>query len=357
MVQNKQIIFVRRPVGKYVPHETFSTNLQTIPNDILNGYILVKILYLSLDPAMRGWMNDSRSYIKPVAIGDVMRSAGVGRVVQSKNPKFKVGSLVTGTFGWQEYYLSDGSLVDHIVLPHPKLRLEDAISTLGLTGLTAYFGMIDIGRPVLGDTVVVSGAAGATGSVAGQIAKMMVGRTGQVIGIAGDDDKCKWLVEELGFDKALNYKDPAFEKKLKDATPKYINVYFDNVGGTILDACLSRLATFGRVALCGAISQYNAVSAASASSKDQIAIGPAKYTNLIAQRGKMEGFIVFDYKDRFPEATKKLATWIVENKVKSKETIVNGLENAPISLENLFSGKNTGKMLIRVSEDSKLAKL
>ncbi|KAJ1553115.1 hypothetical protein HK096_009165 [Nowakowskiella sp. JEL0078] len=303
---------------------------------------------------MRGWMSDSRSYVKPIGIGEVMRSGVVGKVIESKNADFSVGTLVHGYVGWQEYFVSNGSNVQKIILPHPKLRLVDAIASLGSTGLTAYFGMTDIGKPKPGDTVVVSGAAGATGSIAGQIAKMLVGETGKVIGIAGSDDKCKWLIEELGYDVALNYKDPAFGNRLIEETPNFINVYYDNVGGSILDACLNQLATFGRIVLCGAISQYNSVTAAQAAqgvSDAPVAVGPANYMNLIKLRGTMQGFIVTDYKERFPEGFKTLAQWIVEGKLKSKETIIEGIDNAPTALEKLFEGVNTGKMLVKVADE------
>ncbi|KAI8802669.1 NADP-dependent leukotriene B4 12-hydroxydehydrogenase [Cladochytrium replicatum] len=352
-VTNNQILFVQRPAGHIEIEKTFKASRTTIDTekDVPNGGILVQNLLLSLDPAMRGWMNDARSYIAPIKIGDVMRGGGIGRVVASKNPKFKVGDLVEGMFCWQEYFLSpDGKGISVLRLPHPKLRIEDAMGSLGMTALTAYFGILDVGRPKDGDVIVVSGAAGATGMMAGQIAKCLA-KNVTVIGIAGSDDKCKILVDELGFDKAINYKSPDWRQKLKEYTPKFIDLYFDNTGGPILEECLRRIATYGRVVLCGAISQYN-----SAPGSSTPPVGPASYINLITQRGRMEGFIVFDYQKRYPEAYAKLSQWVVEGKIEGKETVVKGLPNAPEALLALFDGKNIGKMMVQVADDSQMPK-
>ncbi|CAI2177183.1 1879_t:CDS:2 [Funneliformis geosporum] len=292
--------------------------------------------------AMRGWMNNTRSYMKPLEINEIMRSNAIGEVVLSKHPKFKVGDIVHGFLGWQKYALTHGKDIKKIT-PPPGAFLHDFLGIFGSTGLTAYFGLLD-SKPKPGDTVVISGAAGATGSVAGQIAKIKGAR---VIGIAGSEEKCDWLVNELGFDIALNYRDPEFVNKLAKATPRYIDVYFDNVGGDILDQCLKRIAKNGRIVLCGAISQYN-----EAQPK-----GPAYYTALITQRAKMEGFIFMDYIKRYPEAIKDISKWLQEGKIKRREFIIEGLENAPEGLLKLFDGQNIGKMMVKVSDENIKSKL
>ncbi|RHZ47769.1 hypothetical protein Glove_567g25 [Diversispora epigaea] len=338
-MSNTQILFVKRPSGAFDVNETFKIIKSPIPkeNDLKNGQILVKIYYLSLDPAMRGWMNETKSYIPPIAINDVMRGHTIGEVIISKNPKFKIHDKVSGLLGWQEYAVSNGKGVEKIDFL-PGTSLIDYISTLGYTGLTAYFGLLD-SKPKPGDTVVISGAAGAVGSIAGQIAKIKETR---VIGIAGSKEKCDWLLNELGFDVALNYKDPDFDKKFKQTvTPKYIDIYFDNVGGKILELSIGKLALKGRIVLSGGISQYN----------EKEAKGPFNYLNLIPTRAKMEGFIVMDYHTRFREARKDLSKWLQEGKIKKNEHIINGLENAPESLVKLFQGVNVGKLVIKVNEE------
>ncbi|CAG8457612.1 11957_t:CDS:10 [Diversispora eburnea] len=323
-MSNKQILFVKRPPsGALDVNETFKIIKSPIPkeNDLKNGQILVKNYYLSLDPAMRSWMSEARSYIPPIAINDVMRSMTIGEVIFSKNPKFKIHDKVSGLL------VSDGKGVEKIDFL-PGTSLIDYISTLGVTG-----------KPKPGETVVVSGAAGAVGSIAGQIAKI---KETKVIGIAGSKEKCDWLLNELGFDVALNYKDPDFDQKFKAATPKYIDIYFDNVGGKILNLSLSRLALKGRIVLSGGISQYN----------EKEVKGPSNYLNLIPTRGKMESFIVMDYYTRFREARKDLSKWLQEGKIKKNEHIVNGLENAPEGLVKLFQGVNIGKMVVKVNEEN-----
>ncbi|KAJ3073746.1 hypothetical protein HK102_005945, partial [Quaeritorhiza haematococci] len=251
-LQNRRVVLKARPDrGPLDPSKVFQLQtvpINTTPESLPDGHVLVRIIYVSLDPAMRGWMNEGRSYIEPVAIGAVMRAGGVGEVIASRKPNIKVGDKVTGMFGWQEYAVVSCKEVQK--LPE-GVGLKHALSVLGATGMTAYFGLFDVGKPKAGETVVVSGAAGATGSVVGQLAKSIGCK---VIGIAGSEEKCKWLVDELGFDVALNYRDQEFGRKLAQATPKYIDVYFDNVGGEILEACLRRLNLRGRVVLCGAIS-------------------------------------------------------------------------------------------------------
>jgi NADPH-dependent curcumin reductase CurA len=301
-----------------------------------DGEFLVKVLYLSLDPAMRGWMNDSRSYIPPVEIGAVMRALGAGVVVESNHPKFEAGDHVVGAFGVQEFAVSDGS--GGVIKVDPNLvSLPVYLGALGMPGMTAYFGLLDIGEPKEGDIVVVSGAAGAVGMVAGQIAKIK-GCT--VIGIAGGKEKCDWIVDDLGFDAAIDYKNDDVRAKLKEHCPKGMNVYFDNVGGEILDLCLARLARHARIVICGAISQYNAEGGFT---------GPKNYMSLLVNRARMEGFVVFDYADRYMAAAMEMAGWMAEGKLKSREDVVEGFENFPETLLKLFRGENIGKLVLKVA--------
>ncbi|KAK9674664.1 hypothetical protein K7432_017034 [Basidiobolus ranarum] len=345
-VSNKQIRFMERPKGEVDISRTFKEVTETISTkseDLKHGTFLVKIHYLSLDPAMRGWMNNVRSYIAPVEIGSVMRSMSLGTVIASQHSKYQPGDIVLGAFGWQEYAITNGVEVKKVNVPK-GIPVRTMLSTLGTTGLTAFFGLFEIGKPKPGDTVIVSGAAGATGSVVGQMAKICGCR---VIGVAGSDEKCRWLKEELGFDVALNYKSPTYYEEFVKATPKYVDVYFDNVGGQTLEYSLQRINLNGRIVVCGGISQYN-------TSKPQ---GPKNYMNLISQRAKMEGFVVFDYKDKYPQAIAKMTEWILSGQLKFKEHIVDGLENAPQGLLDLFKGVNTGKMLVKVSDEATKSKL
>jgi NADPH-dependent curcumin reductase CurA len=299
------------------------------------GQFLVAISHISLDPAMRGWMNAGPSYIEAVGIGDVMRAGAVGQVIESRHPGFEVGDHVYGIFGVQEHAVSDGAgvfKVDPAAAPLPAY-----LGTLGMTGLTAYFGMLDVGRMREGDTVVVSGAAGAVGSVAGQIAKIK--GAGRVIGIAGGPEKCAWLTGELGFDEAIDYKRGDVAAALRTAAPAGVDVYFDNVGGEILDICLGQLAMRGRVVLCGAISLYNATGRPP---------GPSNVVNLIPRRGRMEGFIILDYIERFASAQLELAGWLGEGKLVHAEHVVKGLERAPEALNMLFTGANIGKVVVEL---------
>ncbi|CAG8517813.1 11378_t:CDS:10 [Acaulospora morrowiae] len=339
-MSNTQVLFVKRPIGLFNPRETFKIVKTPIPTreDLKNEEILVKIRYLSLDPAMRPWMNDTRSYMKPLGINDIMRGNAIGEVIISKNPQFKVGDIVLSAFGWQKYAVSNGKDVVKIN-PFPGVSISDYLGVLGLTGLTAYFGLFD-SKVKAGETVVVSGAAGATGSVAGQLAKI---KGATVIGIAGSKSKCDWIKNELGFDIALNYRDPDFVGQFQKATPNYIDVYFDNVGGEILDLCLSRLAKNARIAFCGAISQYN----------EKKIKGISNYPALISNTARIEGFLIFDYQSRFPEAIRDISKWLKEGKIKRREYIINGLENAPEGLLKLFKGENTGKFLVNVGDDVK----
>ena len=300
------------------------------------GEVLVRVLYLSLDPAMRGWMNAGKSYVAPVGLGDVMRAGGVGRVVTSNDPTLAAGDLVVGITGIQDYVVSKAAglrKIDPQVAPPPRY-----LGALGMTGLTAYFGLLDIGQPKEGETVVVSAAAGAVGAVVGQIAKIKGCR---VIGIAGGAAKCSYIVDELGFDAAVDYKNEDVRKALARHCPKGIDVYFDNVGGEILETALSLLARRARVIICGAISQYNSTTGMA---------GPRNYMSLLVNHALMEGFVVFDYADRYPEGMKALAGWTIEGKLKAREDVVDGLDTFPETLLKLFRGENFGKLVIKVAE-------
>ena len=295
-------------------------------------------LYVSFDPAMRGWMEDRKSYIPPVGIGEVMRASCVGQVVESKAAGFAPGDFVQGLFGWQEWAVAGPGLRQATRLP-PGTPLTWPLGVLGITGLTAYFGLLDLGKPKAGETVLVSGAAGATGSVAAQIAKHVVGC--RVVGIAGGREKCAWLTGELGLDAAVDYKREDVTRRIGELCPQGVHVYFDNVGGEILDAALAHIAERARVVLCGGISGYN---------EKEPPPGPRNLMNLVIRRGRMEGFIVIDYAPRFGEAVKELAGWVSAGKIKHREDVQRGIENAPRTFLRLFRGENTGKQLLRVGE-------
>jgi NADPH-dependent curcumin reductase CurA len=296
------------------------------------GQMLVKVSHLSLDPAMRGWMNDAKSYIRPVAIGEVMRAGAAGKVIASRHPEFKEGDEVAGSFGVQQYAISDGKGVRKVDTRFAPLATY--LGALGVPGMTAYFGLLDIGKPKPGETVVVSGAAGAVGSVVGQIAKIKGCR---VVGIAGGPDKCA-LTTKLGFDAVIDYKAGDVKAALKAHCPDGIHVYFDNVGGDILDAALSRLAMHARIVICGAISQYNNTTPVK---------GPANYLSLLVNRASMTGMVVFDYADRYAEAGREMAQWIAAGKLVAKEDVVaGGIDAFPETLLKLFKGENFGKLVL-----------
>ena len=331
---NLQIRLASRPHGR--PDASNFESVEEPAREPGDGEVLVKTNYLSLDPAMRGWMTDRKSYIPPVQIGEVMRGLTAGVVVRSGHPDYSPGDRVTGGMGWQTYATIAAKEL-HKVPPQVPLTL--AMGPLGMTGMTAYFGLLDVGQPKEGETVVVSGAAGAVGSIVGQIAKI---KGCHVVGTAGSDDKCEWL-KELGFDEAINYKTTEdLGASLRKACPKGVDVYFDNVGGETLDAVLALINFRARVSICGAISQYNAT---------EPVPGPYNYLSLLINRARMEGFIVFDYAKRYPEAQAEIGKWIQEGKIQAREDIVDGLANAPEALLRLFDGKNTGKLLIRVAEE------
>jgi NADPH-dependent curcumin reductase len=333
---NRQWRLAARPQGLPVSTDwEFATSPVSEPVD---GEFLVRVLYISLDPAMRGWMNDRRSYVPPVGIGEVMRAGGVGRVVASRHPDFTVGDHVSGTFGVQEYAISDGRGVARVAIdaaPLPKY-----LSVLGVPGMTAYFGLLEIGRPAAGETVVVSAAAGAVGQLVGQIAKLKGCR---VVGIAGGAEKCRLLVDELGFDAAVDYKNEDVRAALREHCPDRVDVYFDNVGGEILDTVLTRLARHARIVICGSISQYN---------NEGPARGPSNYMTLLVDRARMEGFLVFDYAKRYAEATRELAGWLGDGRLKSVEDVVTGIEHFPETLLKLYSGANFGKLILSVGNDA-----
>ncbi|HLJ85280.1 MAG TPA: NADP-dependent oxidoreductase [Candidatus Angelobacter sp.] len=333
-LMNHQFRLASRPVG--MPKRSDWNYTEEPVGKPAEGEILVKTLYISLDPAMRGWMNEGRSYIAPVGIGEVMRAGAVGRVLETRNPGFAVGDSVYGTFGVQEYAISNGqgiSKVDPAFAPLPVY-----LGVLGMPGMTAYFALLDVCQPKSGDTVVISGAAGAVGMVAGQIARIKGCR---VVGIAGGPEKCRYLVEDLHFDAAIDYKNENVAEGLGKHCPKGVDVYFDNVGGDILDTVLTRINRGARIVISGAISQYNNTTPIK---------GPANYLSLLVNRARMEGMIVFDYLSRFPEAGREMAGWMAAGKLKSREDIVEGFETFPETLLKLFKGENTGKLLLKIAE-------
>jgi NADPH-dependent curcumin reductase len=330
---NHQVRLAARPSG--LPQATdWDMTEEPLPTPGA-GELLVEISHISLDPAMRGWMNAGASYIDPVEVGDVMRAGAVGRVLASEHPGFAVDEHVYSAFGVQEYALSDGR---GVVKVDPALApLPCYLGTLGMTGMTAYFGLFDVAKMKEGDTVVVSGAAGAVGSAVGQMAKIK--GAARVIGIAGGEEKCRWLVEELGFDAAIDYKTEDVRRALREAAPDGVDVYFDNVGGEILDAVLTRLARGARIVICGAVSQYNASEVR----------GPANYLSLLVARASMIGMVVFDYAPRFGEAAAEIAGWIQEGRLISREDVVDGaVSDFPDTLLKLFNGENVGKLVLRI---------
>ena len=335
---NTQWVLASRPVGM-VAASNFERREVPVPEPA-EGELLVHNLYLSLDPAMRGWISDARSYMPPVAIGEVMRGGCVGEVLDSRHPAFAPGELVFGMFGWQDYAVSEGTGV--LRVPEdvgPTL----ALGALGWTSLTAYFGLAEIGKPAPGETVVVSGAAGATGSVVGQLARL---RGARVIGIAGGPEKCDWVTRELGFDAAIDYRSEDVRARLKEQCPDGIDVYWDNVGGEILEAALGRLAVHARVVYCGAISSYNASSPPP---------GPRNYMQVLIRRARVEGFLVFDYVDRIDEALAELVPLVRSGQLRYREDIREGLDSAPAALGDLFTGANDGKLIVRVGDPQLVA--
>ncbi|MDE2277592.1 MAG: NADP-dependent oxidoreductase [Burkholderiales bacterium] len=345
---NHQVRLAARPVGLPKPGDWQFTHEPVAEPEA--GGVLVQVLALSLDPAMRGWMNEGKSYIPPVGLGEVMRAGGVGRVIASRHPGFAVGDLVSGAPGVQEYWCLPAAQVQRSGLARIDLAAGSVtqwLNVLGMPGMTAYFGLLDVGRPQPGETVVVSGAAGAVGQTVGQLARIKGCR---VVGIAGGAAKCAWVVQELGFDACIDYKAAApagaerwdaVREGLKQHCPQGVDVYFDNVGGDILDAVLARINRRARIIICGAISQYNATSAVQ---------GPKNYLSLLVNRARMEGIVVFDYADRYPVAVAELAGYLKDGRMKSKEDVVGGGVAAfPATLTRLFTGENFGKLVLELA--------
>ena len=335
MAQNKQLLLRKRPLG--LPNKDTWELVETNIPQPKDGEFLVQCEYVSLDPAMRGWINAGKSYIAPVELNDVMRAGGVGKIIESNHPDFKVGEYVYGQTGIQQYIVTDGKgwhKVDPALAPLPMY-----LGTLGMPGMTAYFGILEVGELKEGDTVLVSGAAGAVGSVVGQIAKI---KNCNVIGIAGGADKCKYIVDELGFDGAIDYKKDNIASKLKEYFPNGIDVYFDNVGGIILEHALSKLAMHARIVICGAISQYNNTTPVK---------GPSNYLSLLVNRASMKGMVVFDYAKDYQKAAMQMGQWMMQGKLKSKEDVYEGIENFHETFLRLFSGDKMGKLVLKISEE------
>jgi NADPH-dependent curcumin reductase CurA len=337
---NHQVRLAARPRGLPVASDwQFTEAPVTEPEE---GGVLVQTLALSLDPAMRGWMNDGKSYIPPVGIGEVMRAGGIGRVMSSRHPAFAVGDLVSGIPGVQEYFSVAADQLARGGLARIDLRmgsLTQWLNVLGMPGMTAYFGLLDVGLPKSGETLVVSGAAGAVGQTVGQLGKLKGCR---VVGIAGGDAKCRFVVDDLGFDACIDYKAGAVRDGLKQHCPDGVDIYFDNVGGEILDTVLTRLRRQARIVICGAISQYNNTGAVQ---------GPKNYLSLLVHRARMEGLVVFDYAERFPEAITELAGHLKAGRLKSREDVVGGgIAAFPAALAKLFTGENFGKLVLQVAD-------
>ena len=339
---NHQIRLASRPVG--LPT---AANWQTTTEPVAGpaaGGVLLKTLALSLDPAMRGWMNEGKSYIPPVALGEVMRAGGVGRVIASEHPGFGVGDVVSAGFGVQQYLSlapSDFKRAGLVKIDLGLGTLTQWLNVLGMPGMTGYFGLMDVGQPKAGETLVVSGAAGAVGQTVGQVAKI---RGCRVVGFAGGQAKCDWVVKELGFDACIDYKagPSAVRDGLKAHCPSGVDIYFDNVGGDILDTVLARINRGARIVICGAISQYNNTTPVQ---------GPKNYLSLLVNRARMEGIVVFDYADRYHLAVAEMAGYLKDGRMSSREDVVSGLENFPAALTRLFTGENFGKLVLQVAAD------
>lgn len=331
-VTSRQWLLNGHPRGRGIEQGDFKL-VETEIADPGEGEVLLKTLYLGFDPAQKGWMENIADYVAPMAIGDVMRGSGICEVVASNHPRFAVGDLVFGSTGWTEYLVSDGKDLTKV---ETDLSPTAVLSILGTTGVTAWCGLFKVGRPVSGDTVLVSGAAGATGSIVGQLAKIAGCR---VVGIAGGEDKCRWLVEEAGYDAAIDYKAGSVRAQIKQHCPRGVDVIFDNVGGSILNDMLGEIATGARVVICGGISRYETGS---------LPAGPQNYFNLVFRRGTMAGFIVLDWASEFPAIRKRLESFVKDGRLTWQEDIQHGFENAPDTLQRLFSGKNRGKQLLKL---------
>jgi len=335
-MKNKQWILNEFPIGEIKDNDLIlkDSNL----NNISDGEVLIRNIYLSLDPANRGWMSGKASYVDAMQIGDVMRGGTIGAIEESKNEKFKKGDVVQYQGGWQEYCINDGKGLRIIPL-NTGLPMPSFLSIMGMPGMTAYFGLLDVLKPKESETLVVSGAAGAVGSIVSQIAKIKGCR---VIGIAGSEEKCNWLLNDLKIDGVINYKTENVSARLKELCPNGIDMYFDNVGGEISEAVINRFNIGGRMSICGQISGYNS---------ETLQPGPRNWINILIKRLKVQGFIVFDYQPRAQEAFADMPKWIAEGKLQHKNHIVDGLENAVASLKMLFSGENKGKMIVKISDE------
>lgn len=329
MTVNTKVILASRPKS-FIEDKNFDIVTETLP-ELNDGELLIAIEAISLDPAIRGWMNAGTTYIKGIELGAVMRTFSAGKVVQSRHPSFKEGDVVSGLLGAQQYCISDGSNLTRI--DPSKGELSHHLGILGMPGMTAYFGVLERGKPVAGDVIFISGAAGIVGSTVGQIARIK-GCT--VIGSAGSDAKCDYLIRECGFDAAINYKTEDLNSKLKAYAPEGIHIYYDNVGGPTLDIALQNLARGARVVICGAISQYNATDM----------YGPKNYMKIVTARGTLSGIIVFDYVSEFPKAVSAIANWIDTGQLAVKEHRIHGLERFPDALKMLYTGENFGKLIL-----------
>jgi len=333
---NQQWLLAQRPEGNIRPTDFIWNEIEL--KEPQTDQILVRNIYLSLDPTNRGWMADVEGYLPPVPIGGVMRGIAIGVVEASRNDRFPEGSLVQGMLGWQKYTITDGKGLN--ILPNmPGIPLTAHFGLFGHIGMTAYFGLLEIGKPSAGETITITAASGAVGSLAGQIGKL---KGCKVVGITGSDEKCHWITEELGFDSAINYQTESVYQQLKTHCPDGIDVIFENVGGKIFDAELAHINLHARVVLCGLIAQYNAT---------EPVPGPYNFRNLLTRRGKLEGFIVLDYMDRAMEAMMELAQWYQEGKIQYHVDMVEGLEEAPEAINRLFDGNKKGKLILKVSDE------
>ncbi len=333
---NRQYYLASRPTGK---PDAANVPVRDVPVAApASGEVVLRNMYISLDPAIRGWMGDDPNYIEPITLGEAVRSSVIGRVVESNSPDYAVGDVAMSLGGWEQYTTAHAVTLNKLD-ENAGIPLSMFMGVLGPTGLTAYFGLLEVGKPKAGETVLVSAAAGAVGSVVGQIAKMKGCR---VVGMAGSDEKCAWIKDDLGFDDVINYKTCGdYEKAIRKACPEGVDIYFDNVGGDIMDAALNCLNKFARVAVCGWISTYNVPNAP----------GPSNLWQLVAESVTMQGFTLLDYLDRFEEGIGQLAEWLMAGAITSREEIVDGLDNVLPTFLKLFDGSNTGKLLIRIPED------
>jgi len=330
MTENQKWTLKKRPTG-LVDESNFEFIKEKLPG-LKDGEILIQTEYLSVDPTQRMWLTDMPGYLPPIQIDEVIRSSGMARVIASKSERFQEGELVNGLVGWQTHLVTDGKGFTKVpeILPIPTM-----INVLGLTGITAYFGLLDIGQPKEGDTVVVSGAAGATGSVVAQIAKI---KGCNVIGIAGGEEKCAWL-EDCGLDHVIDYKATRATKEIGRIAKDGIDIYFDNVGGPLLEAVLFKINLNARIVICGAISNY---------ASTDMPVGPRNLSSLIVNRARMEGFLVLDYLNRSDEAIQELSKWLMDGKIKHREDVQEGIENCPSTLNRLFTGQNIGKQILKI---------